>query len=76
MRELRDSKRQLETILAFLLPISGIFKNLLLFKAFFPSIMKHQGILLIHIKTKTTHKPKMDFFIFLGEKCSHVMRHH
>lgn len=35
MRELRDSKRQLETVLAFLLPVSGIFKNLLLFKAFF-----------------------------------------
>lgn len=34
MRELRDSKRQLETVLAFLLPVSGIFKNLLLFRAF------------------------------------------
>lgn len=35
MRELRDSKRQLETVLAFLLPVSGILKNLLLLKAFF-----------------------------------------
>lgn len=50
MRELRDSKRQLETVLAFLLPVSGIFKNLLLFKAFFPLHNETSGhISLIHI---------------------------
>lgn len=48
MRERGDSKKQLETVLAFLLPVSGIFKNLFYLKLFF-SIMKHQGISLIHV---------------------------
>lgn len=54
MRELGDSKRQLEIVLAFLLSVSGIFKNLLLFKAFFPLHNETSGH--ITYTYRNTHK--------------------
>ena len=85
MRELRDSKRQLETVLAFLLPISGILKNLLLFKAFFfPLHNETSGhITYTYINTYKNKNnsqllPSLKWIssYFLGEKRSHVMRYH